>query len=102
MVTGLLFGLIWVAYGWSLQGIGLMGYVSLFLAIIIIDMENHIIPNKIVIVGLIGSIAVASLWPEIGPLKAVTGAAVGFGVLLILYLIPGAVIGEEMSNLRPW
>ncbi len=57
-------------------------------------MEHHIIPNKIVIVGLVGAIIIASFWPEIGPLKAVIGAAAGFGILLVLYFIPGAIIGE--------
>lgn len=94
LITGALFAFIWAKYGWTLQGLGLMGYASLFLAVFIIDMEHHIIPNKVVIVGLIGSIILASFWPDVGPLKAIIGAGVGFGVLLILYLIPGAVVGE--------
>ena len=36
LVTSLLFALIWAKYGWTLQGLGLMGYSSLFLAVFII------------------------------------------------------------------
>ena len=92
--TGLIFALVWLKFGWSYEGVAMMAYASLFLAVFIIDLEHHIIPNKIILVGLIAALAIASFWPGVGPVKALIGAGAGFGILLALYLIPGFVIGE--------
>ena len=92
--TGVIFALLWVKFGWSYQGVGMMAYAGLFLAVFIIDLEHHIIPNKVILVGLVASLAIASFWPGVGPVKALIGAGAGFGILLALYLIPGFVIGE--------
>lgn len=94
IATGLIFALLWIKFGWTYEGAAMMAYASLFLAIFIIDIEHHIIPNKIVLVGLVAAIAIASFWPGVGPVKALIGAGAGFGILLALYLIPGFVIGE--------
>jgi len=94
IATGLIFALLWAKFGWTYEGIGMMAYASLFLAVFIIDLEHHIIPNKVVIVGLIAALVIASFWPGVGPIKALIGAGSGFGILLVLYLIPGFVIGE--------
>ena len=94
IVAGLLFAGVWLRFGWSFQGVAMMGYVGMFLAIFVVDLEHHIIPNRIVFPGLVVALAVASFWPEIGLAKAAIGAGAGFGLMLLLYLIPGMVIGE--------
>ncbi|MCI0437619.1 MAG: prepilin peptidase [Chloroflexi bacterium] len=94
LLTGAMFTLAWASYGFSYQGIALMGYASFFLVIFFIDMEHQIIPNTLVYPGFAAAMVVASFWPEIGPAKAAIGAGVGFGVMLALYVVPGAVIGE--------
>ena len=94
IVAGLLFAGVWLKFGWSYQGVAMMGYVGMFLAIFVVDMEHHIIPNRIVFPGLVVALAIASFWPELGIAKAAIGAGAGFGLMLLLYLIPGMVIGE--------
>ena len=94
IVAGLLFAGVWLKFGWSYQGVAMMGYVGMFLAIFVVDMEHHIIPNRIVFPGLVVALAIASFWPELGIAKAAMGAGAGFGLMLLLYLIPGMVIGE--------
>ncbi len=94
IVVGLLFAGVWLEFGWSYQGVAMMGYVGMFLAIFVVDLEHHIIPNRIVFPGLVVALAIASFWPELGLAKAAIGAGAGFGLMLLLYLIPGMVIGE--------
>ena len=92
LATGVLFALIWARYGFSYEGIAMMGYASYFLVVLAIDLEKQVILNVLVIPGFAASMVVASFWPELGPARAATG--VGLGLLLALYLIPGAVMGE--------
>jgi leader peptidase (prepilin peptidase)/N-methyltransferase len=94
LTTGMLFMLIWTAYGPSYQGFALMAYASLFLVVFVTDLESQIIPNLVVLTGFVAAFAVASFWPELGPARAAVGAGAGFGLMLALYLIPGAVVGE--------
>ncbi|MCH8063206.1 MAG: prepilin peptidase [Chloroflexi bacterium] len=94
IVAGLLFAGVWLKFGWSYQGVAMMGYVGMFLAIFVVDLEHHIIPNRIVFPGLVVALVIASFWPEVGLAKAAIGASAGFGLMLLLYLIPGIVIGE--------
>ena len=94
IAAGFLFAGVWLRFGWGYQGVAMMGYVGMFLAIFVVDMEHHIIPNRIVFPGLVVALAIASFWPEVGLAKAAIGAGSGFGLMLLLYLIPGMVIGE--------
>ena len=94
IIAGLLFAGVWLKFGWSYQGVAMMGYVGMFLAIFVVDLEHHIIPNRIVFPGLVVALVIASFWPEVGLAKAAIGASAGFGLMLLLYLIPGIVIGE--------
>ena len=70
-----------------------MAYASLLLAVFVIDLERQIIPNRIVVPGFVGFMVLASFWPGLGPVQAAIGAGAGFGMLLLLYVVPGAVIG---------
>ncbi len=92
--TAVIFALIWAGYGPSYEAYALMGYAAFFLAILVIDVEHEIIPNVLVFPGFAVALVVASFWPELGLARAAIGAGAGFGILLAMYLIPGAVIGE--------
>ena len=94
LATGVLFVLIWARYGLSYEGIAMMGYASYFMVVLVIDLERQVILNLLVISGFAASLVVASFWPDIGPARAATGAGVGFGLLLAMYLVPGAIMGE--------
>jgi prepilin signal peptidase PulO-like enzyme (type II secretory pathway) len=94
LATGLLFVFIGYRFGFGYQGIAMMGFASLFTAVFLIDLEHQIIPNKIVFPAIAVSIVVMSFWPGFGFVQALIGAGAGFGLLLLLYIIPGVVIGE--------
>lgn len=94
LTTGMLFMLIWMAYGPSYQGFAIMVYASFFLVVFVTDLESQIIPNQLILPGLAAAFVIASFWPELGPARAAIGAGAGFGLMLVLYLVPGAVVGE--------
>lgn len=94
VAMAVMFAAAWAMYGATYQGFAAMGYIAFFTAVLIIDLEHHIIPNKMVFPGLVAALAMASFWPGVGPGDALIGAAAGFGIFLMLYLVPGMVIGE--------
>lgn len=97
--TGLFFFLVWAKYGATYQGVALLGYGCLFLAVSVTDWEHRLIPNWLVLPGLLAALGVASFWPSIGPARSALGAAVGFGSLVALDLLPGGVIGAGDAKL---
>ena len=94
VATGVAFGLVWYNYGLGLQAIGMLVYISAFMVVLVADLERGIIPNWIVYPGLLGAFLLASLWPEVGPLKSLLGGGVGLGIMLLIYMLPGGVMGE--------
>lgn len=94
LAFGVTFAITWALLGPSFKTVLMLAYISLFASIFLIDIEHKIIPNVIVFPSFVVVMIASSFVPEIGPLKATLGAVSGFGVMLALYLIPGAVIGE--------
>lgn len=94
LATGATFAAIWWWHGPTFEGFALLGYVTLFLTVFLIDLEHHIIPNVIVFPALVLALAASAFLPGVGIVNAGIGAGAGFGIMLALYLIPGMVIGE--------
>ena len=93
VVTGALFGL--VAYRFGLVPVAgvVLVYGSLFIAISVIDLERTIIPDKLIIPGVILAFAVAPFGPVgedrgLGEtfVSIAAGGAVGVSAMLIIYL----------------
>ena len=93
-ITGTMFVAIWAKFGITYEGIAIMAYASLYLVIFAIDLEHKIIPNVIVFPALLLTLLASAFLPGLGIANAAIGAGVGFGMLLALYMVPGAVIGE--------
>ncbi|MCH8109625.1 MAG: prepilin peptidase [Chloroflexi bacterium] len=93
-ITGAIFVAIWAKFGITYEGIAIMAYASLYLVIFAIDLEHKIIPNVIVFPAFLLTLLVSAFLPGLGIANAAIGAGVGLGMLLALYMVPGAVIGE--------
>ena len=103
--TGVLFGCLFWRYGWSVELPLALFYTALFIVLAIIDLEHHLIPNKIVypatvvvliisvflppsqLIGLDGPAAqlVESYLPQLG----IVQAAIGGGAGLVLFSLIG-------------
>jgi len=91
--TATLFGLVVAFLGISPSSLILIGITCLFLVLSVIDLELQILPNRLVIPGvpivlLLFPLGAGTQW-DIGEayLRALTGACIGFGILLVLFLI---------------
>tara|TARA_B000000460_G_scaffold69833_1_gene48109 strand:- start:1097 stop:1588 length:492 start_codon:yes stop_codon:yes gene_type:complete len=85
--------LAWQRYGLSYEGIATALYILVFGSIAIVDLRSRQIPNLLSFPGVIVSLVLGTFWPGIGFTWAVTGAAVGFGILSIIWIAPGMTIG---------
>lgn len=84
--NGILFAFLYWHYGMSWQLAIAIFYFCLFLVLMVIDLEQGIIPNKIVYPGMVASLII-SMVAEPGIIKAAIGGSIGLMLLLIPALI---------------
>ncbi|MBI2912273.1 MAG: prepilin peptidase [Chloroflexi bacterium] len=101
LATGIGFAAAIVTWGVSPAAAVAAAYICLGIVLFVIDLERHIIPNVIVYPALLASIALAPWLPARGFAEAVIGASVGFGVLLLIFLLPVSLI-HRVSNGVAW
>ena len=100
LATALLFALLSWQYGLSLQLAIALIYASLFLVIFVIDLEHGLVLDNVVYPGMALAFVFSFfwpwpelVWPDIGVLSALLGGAIGFGLILIPYLISRGGMG---------
>lgn len=83
---GLLFAFLYWHYGLGWELVIVAFYCCLFVALLIIDLEHNILPNKIICPGMVIALVVA-IFAEPGLKNAAIGGSIGLGLLLIPALI---------------
>ena len=87
--------LLWIAavgrFGISWQALSSAVFFSLLLAISLTDARTYTIPDELSLGGLVIGLALAFAPGGISPVRAVAGAALGFGLLWLV-----AVVGERV------
>jgi leader peptidase (prepilin peptidase)/N-methyltransferase len=67
----------------------------ILLAFVGTDFERHLLPNRLMYPALALAVAVCWAWPDRGPLQSVAGGLLGFGLLLVVFLVrPGLGFGD--------
>jgi leader peptidase (prepilin peptidase)/N-methyltransferase len=99
----LLDGALWVLVAWRAPDWGALvsgGYLaSSCLALLAIDAEFQILPDKITLTGIAAGIALAFASPSRSPVAAVVGAAVGAGGLWLVAFLYEKIAGHEGMGL---
>ncbi len=84
-LTALLFVTAKIRFGWTLSlVIRDWPFMALIISIAFIDLEHRIIPDILSVGGLILGICISLIFPDLGILKAASGAALGFGSFYFL------------------
>ncbi|MFH0847430.1 MAG: prepilin peptidase [Chloroflexota bacterium] len=91
--TAVLFGLLYLNYGLSIELLPMLFYGSLFLAIAVIDLEHSIIPNKLTYPGAVVALIITSLNPALGLKSALIGGAVGLLTFLLIVILSRGGMG---------
>lgn len=100
LATPLLFAFLSWQYGLSLQLAIALIYACLFLVIFVIDLEHGLVLDNVVYPGMALAFVFSFfwpwteiVWPDIGVLSALLGGVIGFGLMLIPYLISRGGMG---------
>ncbi len=106
LATACLFTAVYHRFGFSLAGLGYLLLLSLLLAVALIDLDHRIIPNSLVLAGLIAGLilqlpAAGARWfdlpsrlaPAIPLTDALAGLTLGGGLLLIIILVSRGGMG---------
>lgn len=88
--TGVVFAGLWLRFGPSLELALSAVYSAVFVLIFVVDMGWRLVPNKVVFPAAVFAVAGGLFWP--GPISSLVGGLVGFGLLLLLYVVfPGGM-----------
>lgn len=103
LATGAIFAYLAWHYGLSAELGFAVVYAALFILIFAIDLEQGLVLNSVIIVGIVLAFAFSffwggfeDFWPKIGPgitLSALLGGTVGFLLMLLPYLISRGGMG---------
>ncbi|MBA7642354.1 Type 4 prepilin-like proteins leader peptide-processing enzyme [subsurface metagenome] len=92
-MTGLIFVLLWNHYGFSIELPLAILFACLFIVILVIDLEHHLILNRVVYPAIALAFLVIILTPDYGIISAVIGGVTGAGILLLVALISRGGMG---------
>jgi len=91
IATAALFGLAYWQYGLSIELPIILFYISLFMVILVIDLEHGLILNKIVypalVVALLLSIFFTIFLPQVGIVPNIARAAIGGGIGFVVFFL---------------
>lgn len=97
--TGAIYAIEWhVAHHVAHSGLD-FAFMAFFSAILLVfvatDIEEHLLPNRLMYPSLLIALALVQLWPGHSFLWTVAGGGAGFGIMFILYLLlPGFGFGD--------
>jgi len=93
LLTGFIYLILFIYFGISIKSLLYAFLASLLIVITFIDMEHKIIPNKVILIGLIAGAAFRVLMFNYGLWDYIVGFLIGGGVLLLISLLSGGEMG---------
>ena len=94
LLTGIVFVLLYWKYGLSPELAMSLVYASLLIVIFFIDLEHQLILNKVIYPAIVIAFAFSFFWPNLGLVSSLVGGGIGFGLILLPFLIYPAGMGE--------
>ena len=99
LLISILFSIVYINFGYSIQTLYYMFLTSLLIIITFIDLDHYIIPDGLLIIGSIVAIIVNLLGYGVGIKEGLLGSLIcGGGTLLVIYLIELIIKKEVMGG----
>ena len=97
LLTGIIFIVLFHHFGATLVFLKYLFLSALLVAVSFIDLEHYIIPNSLVITGLVGGVVLNLAARDVGVVSALIGIFVTSGFLLLIALISKGGMGEDIK-----
>lgn len=103
IVCGALFGAAWWRFGLSLEAVVFAGFFWALVVLTAIDLEHHLLPNKIVyplfVAGWAGLVIATLVDGDLGPLRGAGWGALIFGGFLftVAFIVPAGMGGGDVK-----
>lgn len=97
-LTGILFLLVFNKYGYNIQTIYYLIFISMLIIITLIDIDHYIIPDCLIIFGSIVVILANILGQGIGIKNSLSGALICGGSMLILVSLIEFIVKKEVMG----
>lgn len=97
-LTGILFLLVFNKYGYNIQTIYYLIFISMLIIITFIDIDHYIIPDCLIIFGSIVAILANILGQGIGIKNSLSGALICGGSMLILTSLIEFIVKKEVMG----
>jgi leader peptidase (prepilin peptidase)/N-methyltransferase len=95
LLTGLIYLIIYLTYGLSIQSLIYIILSSALIIITFIDLKEQIIPDVISLPGVVAGLVISFFAPYISSLSSLLGIIVGGGTILIIALIGTIIFKKE-------
>jgi leader peptidase (prepilin peptidase)/N-methyltransferase len=94
-LTGLIYLIIYLIYGLSIQSLVYIILSSALIIIAFIDLQEQIIPDVISLPGIVVGLILSFIVPYISFINSVLGALVGGGIILIIAWVGSKIFKKE-------
>ncbi len=95
--TGAILAFLYWYYGFGIELAVIAFYFCLFLVLLVIDLEHHLILNKVVYPSIVVALALSIFLPELDSVPSVasaaTGGAIGLGLFLLITVVSRGGMG---------
>jgi len=97
LLNGLLYLFVFMKFGYSWISVMHCLTLSTLIVVFVVDMRHKIIPDSLVIFGLLYTIIISIMFIDINYLNKLYGFLFGFGLFLILALVTNAMGGGDIK-----
>lgn len=87
LTTGAAFGLLYWKLGLGTQLAFALTYAAIVIVIFFIDLEHQLVLDVVVYPAMALAVAASFFWPDLTPLRALIGGAIGLGAIGLPYLV---------------
>ncbi|HEX79027.1 MAG TPA: prepilin peptidase, partial [Dehalococcoidia bacterium] len=87
IATAVVFAFLYYHYGLSAELLVAVFYFSLFIILLVIDLEYHVLPNKLIYPGAIAALLFSIFLPHLGIVPGIASAAGGCGIGLGIFML---------------
>jgi leader peptidase (prepilin peptidase)/N-methyltransferase len=99
VLCAVVLGALWLHEGGGRRALLACAYAALLLTIAYVDIDYRLVLNRLSYPGVVAALALSFFWPELGPVRALEGAALALVIFLVLQIVGRGALGAGDTKL---